>query len=154
MNDSNHSIHLEVLTWMSRPMNQTYFECYEFDVNIVLTLIVLIFINQYCSEFILLTHMYSKYNECLWVSKKQFISDLWYPLISLFSALAYKSCDIFINRMKSLWISFLWLIKDFKSVVLLNIRRRVWYFFENIPLIMNFNYIILYNNIALTVRLG
>ena len=32
-------------------MNQTYSEWYEFDVNVVLILIVLILINQHCTEY-------------------------------------------------------------------------------------------------------
>ena len=54
-------------------MNQTYFEWYEFDVNVLLILIVLILINQHCTEYefniqyntILLTHLYSKFHEFL-----------------------------------------------------------------------------------------
>ena len=47
-----------------------------------------ILINQRCREFewirvfssisILLTHLYLKFHECLWVAKKHFIADLWY----------------------------------------------------------------------------
>ena len=33
------SIFLNVWIWMSRHMNQTYFECYEFDINVALIVI-------------------------------------------------------------------------------------------------------------------
>ena len=79
------SIFLNLWIWMSGRMNQTYFECYEFDVNVVLILIVTytytsmlnwVRMNQSSWISTLLTHSYSKFHEHLWVVKKRFIDDL------------------------------------------------------------------------------
>ena len=71
---------------MSRLMNQTYFEYYEFDVNVVLILIATctyksmlywVRMNQNSWISILLTHSCWKLHEYLWEAKKRFIADLW-----------------------------------------------------------------------------
>ena len=78
------SIFLNLWIWMRSRMNQTYFECYEFHVNVVLILIATCTyqsmlnwgrMNQ--SSWILLIHSYSKFHD-LWISKKGFIADLWF----------------------------------------------------------------------------
>ena len=68
-------------------MNQTYFECYEFDDNVVLipitTCTYKLMLNWVRNNqstriwiSILLTHLYIKFHEYLWVAKKRFIADL------------------------------------------------------------------------------
>ena len=83
------SIFLNLWIYMSRCMNQTYFECYEFDVNVVLILIATytyksmlnwVRINQSSWISILLTYSDSKFHEFLWVVRKRFIADFWYEL--------------------------------------------------------------------------
>ena len=80
------SVFLNLWIWMSRRINQTCFECYEFDVNIVLILIancnyksMLQWVRMSQSNWIsiLLTYSYSKFHDYLWITKQRFIVDLW-----------------------------------------------------------------------------
>ena len=91
------SIFLNLWILMSRRMNQTYFECYEFDVNVVLILIATctyksmlnwVQMNQSGWISILLTHSYLEFREHLWLVKKRFIANLWY--VHIFRFAIYK----------------------------------------------------------------
>ena len=67
--------------------HQTYFECYEFDDDVVFILIATCTyksmlnwqrMNHSSWISILLTHTYSKFHKYLWVAKKRPIANLWH----------------------------------------------------------------------------
>ena len=88
--------------WMSRRLSQTYFECYEFVVNVVLihiatctykSMLNRVQMNQSGWISILLTHSYSEFHEHLWAVKKRFIAHLWY--VHIFRFAIYKEMKNF-----------------------------------------------------------
>ena len=100
------SIFLNLYIWMSRRMNQTYFECYEFDLNVVLILIVTcsyrsmlnrVRMNQSNWIAILLTHSYAKLHEYLWVPKKKKTIHCWslIPIHLRFKISSKKKSKVF-----------------------------------------------------------
>ena len=78
-------VFLNLWIWMSRPMNQTYFECYGFDVNVVIILIAICTYKSISWISLPLAHLYSKLHEYLGVAKNWFIADLFINLIGLVS---------------------------------------------------------------------
>ena len=98
------SIFLNLWILMSRHMNQIYFEGYEFDVKVVTetctykSMLNWIQMNQSSWISILLSHLYSKLHEYLWVAKKRFIADLW--CIRTRTYRKYISCQTNIHSMR------------------------------------------------------
>ena len=69
----------------------SYFECYEFDINVKLILIATCL--RYLSSWIQIrsTHLYSNSHEYSWVAIKRIIADLWFILHSVSGDIPYPT---------------------------------------------------------------
>ena len=118
-------------------MNQTYFECYEFDVNVGLILIATctykpivswILMNRSIWISVLLTYSYWKFYEYLWVAKKRSIADLRYTcllyMLTIISAIL--DCQFVFSRVLMYsWIFLLFEEMDPRNCIQFCVKNKI-----------------------------